>query len=333
VALTILKRPVRFNLQWLKPPVLPPDGSMTLFEHLRELRYRLVVGALAIFLAMIACAFFYEQMYQILLHPYQVAKTTLETAKPGLKLEVVNIGVGAPFSLAVKITLIAGLVLSAPIWLYQIWSFVVPGLLAKEKKWALVFVAAASPLFAAGVALGYWVMPKGIAVLVGFTPEAVDTTNMLNVNDFLSFLIRVMLVFGVAFLIPVFVLMLNFIGVVKASQLAKARLYVIFGTFVFGAVATPSTDPISMLALAIPMSLLFLVAEVIAHLSDRRKSRRAQTTNGDLVVGNSVAEDRALQALSDEPGTTVDRTVDDTNLVDGYDGYDGDADADAKDVR
>lgn len=296
MALTILKRPVRFNFAWLKPPPVPADGSMTLFEHLNELRYRLVVSTLAIVVAMVACAFFYEQMYQVLLHPYEVAKAALETAKPGLKLEVVNIGVGAPFSLAMKITLIAALVVSAPIWLYQIWSFVVPGLLAKEKKWALVFVMSASPLFAAGVALGYWVMPKGIAVLVGFTPEAVDTTNMLNVNDFLSFLIRVMLVFGIAFLIPVFVLMLNFLGVVKASSLAKSRMYVVFGTFIFGAVATPTTDPISMLALAIPMSILFLVAEVIAHLSDRRKARKA-LAGGDVEVRGSVDEDRALADL------------------------------------
>ncbi|MET0693116.1 MAG: twin-arginine translocase subunit TatC [Propionibacteriaceae bacterium] len=297
MALSIMGRPVRFSLKWLKPPEMPPDGSMTLFEHLRELRYRLVVAAVAIIVAMIVCAFFYQEMYQLLLYPYEQAKAALEASKPGLKLEVVNIGIAAPFSLAMKITLVAGLVLSGPVWLYQIWSFVVPGLLAKEKKWALVFVAAASPLFAAGVLLGYFIMPKGIAVLVGFTPEAVDTTNMLNVTDFLSFLIRVMLVFGVAFLIPVFVLMLNFLGVIKASQLAKARLYVVFGTFVFGAVATPSTDPISMLALAIPMSLLFLAAEVIAHISDRRKSRRV--VDSDLAVAASVENDRALQELDE----------------------------------
>ncbi len=292
-------RPVRFSLKWLLPPEVPPDGSMTLFEHLRELRYRLVVAAVAIVVAMVGCAFFYNEMYLLLLHPYNVAKSALEASKPGLKLEVVNIGIAAPFSLAMKITLIAALVVSAPVWLYQIWSFVVPGLLAKEKKWAIIFVVASSPLFAAGVALGYWIMPKGIAVLVGFTPQAVDTTNMLNVNDFLSFLIRVMLVFGIAFLIPVFVLMLNFLGVIKARQLAKARLYVIFGTFVFGAVATPSTDPISMLALAIPMSILFLAAEVIAHIFDARKARRAVTPDGEVVLGKSVADDKALRELEE----------------------------------
>jgi sec-independent protein translocase protein TatC len=299
-------RPVRFSLKWMLPPELPPDGSMTLFEHLRELRYRLVVAAAAIIVAMIGCAFFYQEMYQLLLYPYQQAKAALEASKPGLKLEVVNIGIAAPFSLAMKITLVAGLVVSGPVWLYQIWSFVVPGLLAKEKKWALVFVAAASPLFAAGVLLGYFIMPKGIAVLVGFTPEAVDTTNMLNVTDFLSFLIRVMLVFGVAFLIPVFVLMLNFLGVIKASQLAKARLYVVFGTFVFGAVATPSTDPISMLALAIPMSLLFLAAEVIAHISDRRKARKVVDAGSEVSVGSSVDDDRALRELDENDGSSKD---------------------------
>ena len=294
-------RPVRLSLAWLKPPPAPPDGAMTLFEHLRELRYRLVVASLAIVVGMIICGFFYQDLYTVLLRPYEVAKHTLEVSKPGLQLSVVQIGVGAPFSLAMKIALIGGLVVSGPVWLYQIWSFVVPGLLAKEKKWALIFVAASSPLFAAGVLLGYWIMPKGIAVLVGFTPAKVDTQNLLNVNDFLSFLLRVMLVFGVAFLIPVFVLMLNFIGVIKAKQLAKARSFVIFATFVFGAVATPSTDPISMLALAIPMTALFMASEVIAHISDARKARRLAAVGDEIVLTDSTAEDKALKELSDDP--------------------------------
>jgi len=300
VALTIAGRPLRFSLKWLKPPPTPADGSMTLFEHLNELRYRLVIASLGIIVATVLCAFFYGELYAVLLHPYTVAKEALEIAKPGIQMEPVNIGVAAPFSLAMKIVLIAGLVLSGPIWLYQVWAFIVPGLMSKEKKWALIFVGASSPLFAAGVALGYVIMPKGIAVLVGFTPEGVDTKNLVNVNDFLGFLIRVMLVFGVAFLIPVFVLMLNFIGLIKARQLAKARLYVIFGTFVFGAIATPSTDPISMLALAIPMSVLFMISEVIAHISDRRKARRAARVGDDLEVRDGIGEDKALLALSDD---------------------------------
>ena len=99
-------------------------------------------------------------------------------------------------------------------------------------------------------------------------------TNLQNINDYLSFLLRVMVVFGIAFVIPLLVLMLNIVGVIKAKQLSKYRTLVIFGTFVFGAIATPSTDPFSMLALAAPMTLLFLAAEVIAHILDRRKAPR-----------------------------------------------------------
>ena len=128
-------------------------------------------------------------------------------------------------------------------------------------------------MFAAGVLVGYFVLPKGISVLLSFTQ--VGVANLQNMNDYLSFLLRVMVVFGIAFLIPLLVLMLNIVGVVKASQLSKYRTLVIFGTFVFGAVATPSTDPFSMLALAAPMTLLFLAAEVIAHILDRRKARKA----------------------------------------------------------
>ena len=169
-----------------------------------------------------------------------------------------------------------------------------PGLLAKEKKWALIFIGTATPLFALGVATAYFVLPKAIAVLLSFTAEGV--TNLQNINTFLSFMLRLMVVFGIAYLIPLLVLMLNIVGVVKARQLAKYRTLVIFGTFVFGAVATPSTDPFSMLALALPMTVLFLAAEVIAHILDRRKSRRI----GQGRWSNTAsAGDRTLRELTD----------------------------------
>ncbi len=128
----------------------------------------------------------------------------------------------------------------------------VPGLLAKEKKWALIFIGLAAPLFAGGVLVAYVVLPKAISVLLNFTQSGV--TNLQDINLYLSFLLRLMVVFGIAFLLPLLVVMLNFLGVVKAAQLRRYRTYVIFGTFVFGAVATPSTDPFSMLALALPMT-------------------------------------------------------------------------------
>jgi sec-independent protein translocase protein TatC len=307
VSLTIKGRPIRFSLAWLKPPPLPADGSMTLFEHLRELRYRLVVASLAILVGTIAAWFFQERLVDVLMHPYNQAVEALKAKKPDAQTLIVNQGIASPFTLALKVSALAGLILSSPVWLWQLWSFIVPGLLAREKKWALVFIGAATPLFMAGVAVGYIVMPKGIMVLLGFTQSGV--ANLQDLNQFLSFLMRVMIVFGVAFLIPLVVLMLNILGVIPAKYLSKYRTYVIFATFVFGAVATPSTDPFSMLALAAPMTVLFLVAEVLAHILDRRKARRA-ALGGDDLAGRGVDSDAALRDLSDDgradpaPGTS-----------------------------
>ena len=264
---------------------------MTLFEHLRELRYRLVVSSLAILVGMIIAWFFREDLMAVLRAPYDAAVEQLKARDPKAETILVNQGIASPFTLALKVSALAGAVLTAPVWLFQLWSFIVPGLLAKEKKWTLIFIGAATPLFAAGVAVGYLVLPKGITVLLSFTQNGV--ANLQDVNQFLSFLLRFMIVFGVAFLIPLVVLMLNIVGVVKAKQLSKYRTYVIFGTFVFGAVATPSTDPFSMLALAVPMALLFVAAEVIAHILDRRKARRA----GDELVVAGVDDDVALREL------------------------------------
>jgi sec-independent protein translocase protein TatC len=291
VSLTIKGRPIRFSLKWLKPPPVPPDGSMTLFEHLRELRYRLVVASLAIIAATILAAFFYQFLLELLTSPYRSGIDDLKENNPEAVTELVNINLTSPLKLAVQVCLVAGLVLSGPVWLYQLWAFIVPGLLAKEKKWALIFIGLASPLFAGGVATAYYVLPKAIAVLLSFTAEGV--ANLQDINLFLSFMLRLMVVFGIAYLIPLLVLMLNIVGVVKASQLSKYRTLVIFGTFVFGAVATPSTDPFSMLALALPMSLLFLGAEAIAHVVDRRKARRAGAIGDEL-----LASDKALRELS-----------------------------------
>jgi len=303
VSFSIKGRPIRFSLKWLRPPPLPPDGSMTLYEHLRELRYRLIVAALAIVLGMIVCGFFYPQLFDLLTKPYYAGIEDLKAKRPGAVTALVTNNLASPMTIALKICMVAGIVLTSPIWLYQLWAFVVPGLLAKEKKWALIFIGAAVPLFTAGVVVAYIVLPKGITVLLGFTQSGV--TNLQDINLFLSFLLRVMIVFGIAFVLPLFVVMLNMVGVLSAQQLSKYRTYVIFGTFVFGAMATPSTDPFSMLALAIPMSLLFIGAEVVTHIHDRRKARRLALAGPDLPVQHSIEGDQALRELGNpaEPDT------------------------------
>jgi sec-independent protein translocase protein TatC len=232
----------------------------------------------------------------ILQRPYFEAIDDLKAKNPDADTSLVNINLTSPLTLALKVSALAGALLTAPIWLYQLWAFIVPGLLAKEKKWALIFIGVATPMFIGGVVVGYVVLPKAITVLLSFTQSGV--TNLQDINAYLSFLLRLMLVFGIAFLIPLIVLILNIVGVVKAKTLAKYRTLVIFGTFVFGAVATPSTDPFSMLALAAPMTLLFLAAEAIAHVLDRRKARRAALAGDDLLIRGSVDKDKALRELS-----------------------------------
>lgn len=269
---------------------------MTLFEHLRELRYRLVIASLAIIVGMIISGFFYPALFDILTRPYYAGIADLKANKPGAVTALVSNNLASPFTLALKVCMVGGLVLTSPIWLYQLWAFVVPGLLAKEKKWALIFIGVATPMFIGGVVVGYVVLPKAITVLLSFTQSGV--TNLQDINAYLSFLLRLMLVFGIAFLIPLIVLILNIVGVVKAKTLAKYRTLVIFGTFVFGAIATPSTDPFSMLALAAPMTVLFLAAEAIAHVLDRRKARRAALAGDDLLIRGSVEKDKALRELS-----------------------------------
>ena len=300
MSLTIKGRPIHFSLKWLKPPALPPDGTMTLFEHLRELRYRLIVSILAIIVGMVVAWFFRYDLLDILQRPYFQAIAALKAKHPDANTSLVNINLTSPLTLSLKVSALAGAIATAPFWLYQLWAFVVPGLLAKEKKWALICIAAATPMFVGGVVVAYVVLPKAIAVLLSFTQSGV--TNLQDINAYLAFLLRLMLVFGIGFLIPLIVLMLNIVGVIKAKQMAKYRSLVIFATFVFGAVATPSTDPFSMLAVAAPMALLFLAAEVIAHILDRRKERQAALAGDDLIVRHTVTDDKALHELTEGPG-------------------------------
>jgi sec-independent protein translocase protein TatC len=241
---------------------------MTLTEHLRELRRRLFISVCAIAVGFVLGWIFYEPLFDLLMDPWETAVARL-AEEQGLQAEAVMTGVTSPFVIQAKVALVAALVIASPIWLYQIWAFIVPGLHANERRWTLAFVCVAGPFFLAGVVLGYLVMPKGIEVLLSFTPG--EISNLAPVTDYLSFVLRVLIVFGVSFEIPLFVVMLNLAGVVRAKQLARWRAIILFGTFVFAAVATPSTDPITMLLLAIPMCVLFLIAELIARFVDRRR--------------------------------------------------------------
>jgi sec-independent protein translocase protein TatC len=243
-------------------------GRMALSDHFRELRARLMKSVLALVVATIASFFFYNQLLELVTGPFNDARDRLGSSTNTV---IYVSGVGGGLMIQLKLCALSGVVLSSPVWLYQIWAFVLPGLHRNERRWTMLFVAIAGPLFAAGVALGYYVLPKGLQVLISFTPA--DMTNLNDFNDFFSFMVRMLLVFGISLEIPFFVVLLNLAGVVSGRTLGRYRPWIILGTFIFAAVATPSTDPISMLLLAVPMLALFLVSEIIARVVDRRRGR------------------------------------------------------------
>lgn len=247
-------------------PDRDPEGRMTLGEHLRELRNRLLKAIAAIVLLGITGVVFYEPILQTLIEPFNTV-----AAQQDLEAEINFGGVADPFTIPLKIGFLVGVILASPFWIYQIWAFVTPALYRNEKRWAAAVVGIAAPLFLAGVALCFWLLPRGLGVLLGFTPDGVS--NIVLFTDYLNFVIRLVLVFGIAFLLPVFMLLLNALGVLSGAALSNARRWIVLGVFVFAAVATPTGDPITMLTLAAPMWVLFEVSVLVARLNDRRRDR------------------------------------------------------------
>ncbi|GAA1973556.1 twin-arginine translocase subunit TatC [Nocardioides panacihumi] len=247
---------------------------MALSDHMRELRARIIRSVSVLVLAFCVSLFFYHQLLDLVVEPYRHA---VEILGGKVNAEIVMSGVSAPLMLQLKLCGIAAIVVSSPYWLLQIWGFVVPGLTQREKRWTRVFGLVAGPLFIAGVALGYYILPKGVEVLLTFTPEGVK--NLQDFGEFFTFMTRMLLVFGIAMEIPLFVVLLNLAGVVSGKMLSRYRPWIIMGTMVFAAVATPSTDPFSMLMLAVPMLILFGIAEVIARTVDRARGRRRESTD------------------------------------------------------
>lgn len=244
-------------------------GAMTLAEHLRELRGRLFKSALAIVAGMVVGWIFYNPIYEFLSEPIN---SVIEAAQAqGREIEVVVLGVTDPFTLKLKISAMVGLVISAPVWLYQLWRFITPGLHRHEKRTAYLFVGFGFPLFLAGVVVAYLVLPKGLDLLFGFTPENVG--NFVEVSRYLSFFLRTALVFGLGFLLPLVLVALNIVGILSGKRLLSWWRGIIFGVFVFAAVATPSGDPITLFVLALPMLALVGAAMGFCFINDRRRAR------------------------------------------------------------
>ncbi len=255
-----------------------PEGRMSVLDHLRELRRRVIVVAVIIAAGAVLGWYLYPHTLEFLKKPYCSVPYTLRFPgnDPDPKhCDLIYTGVLDGFTTRLKVAVISGAVFTAPLWLYQIWAFVTPGLKKNERKYTVYFIAASTLLFVAGMSLAYLVLAKGLNVLVRSSGPGVLA--VLTANGYLSFVTLLLTVFGLAFELPLLVIMANLVGVLPAKLLRKSQRLAIFLIFLFAAVATPSTDPFTMTAMAVPMCLLFEGAVLFATIHDKRKAiRRAE---------------------------------------------------------
>ena len=246
-----------------------PNAEMTLIEHLRELRNRLFQVVSFLVVATIVGWFIYDFTFDLLKRPIDFA--IADAAAEGREIGLVLAGVADAFTLQLKVSATFALIVTAPVWLWHLWRFITPGLQQKERRYGMIFMFTALPLFFGGVWLAYTVLPFAMDLLLGFTPQGVS--NLLPVDRYLNFFLRTLIVFGLGFLAPVVIVMLSLANVVAGSTMMKYWRQVIMVVVVFGAVATPTGDPLNMLLLAGQMLILVFGAIGIAVLIDKRRGR------------------------------------------------------------
>ena len=244
--------------------------EMSLIEHLRELRSRLFKASVAIVIGTVVAWGFYPQIFDILSQPVNVIVEKAQSN--GRDVRLVLGGVADAFVLQIKVSVVTSMLVTSPIWIYQLWRFITPGLYRKEKLRAYLFASVATPLFISGAVLAYIFLPIGLQLLFGFTPLGVG--NYVPVDRYLSFFLRMVLVFGISFLTPLFIVMLNIFDMLEAKAITSRWRLVVLITFAFSAIATPTGDPVNMTLLAAPVLLLISAATFIAWLNDKRRARK-----------------------------------------------------------
>jgi sec-independent protein translocase protein TatC len=272
-----------------------PEGRMPLMDHIRELRNRVVKMALALLAGMTVGFIFFNQAWHVIERPLCTVHIRNQVGCHTLGVnQLVLDGPLDAFYLRVKVALIVGVILSSPVWLYQIWAFAAPGLHAREKQWSCLFLGAAIPLFGIGVTACYLSVGRSLRYLLSLTPGGVQ--NLIQVDQYISFVMAMMLAFGLAFELPLLIVMLNLAGVLTHERFRKWRRVLIFGVFLIAGMANPSPDPLTMLILGGTCAVLVEAAEVIVWSHDRRRAR----LHPDPYTG--LADDELSPLPSGSPG-------------------------------
>jgi sec-independent protein translocase protein TatC len=245
-----------------------PEEAMSMMDHLREPRMRLVRSVLAVGVSTLLLLVFYDQLKNLLTKPYR----NLCEKRPdfGCDGTLFSLGPLDGFSARMRVCLYGGLVLALPIILWQIWRFIVPALSKKEKNYAVPFIGSSVVLFGLGCYLAYWTLDKALEFLISWSGS--DVTQAYQITKYINLVVMMMLAFGIGFLSPVLLVFLQLVSVVTPRTLIRNWRYAVMGIFVSAAVITPSGDPISLLALAIPLTILYLIAVLIGWLLTRRRT-------------------------------------------------------------
>lgn len=278
------------------PDGAPHDTRMSLAGHLLELRKRLFRAALGLAVGIVVGYLLADPILEILRTPIVALA---ESRNASLNYDSIS---GA-FELKLRIALFAGAVLSSPVWLYQVFAFLVPALSRKERRYTFGFFFSAVPLFLAGCVVGFGLFPHIVELLAGFA--STEDSTILVASYYFDFVMKLVLAVGIAFVLPVFVVLLNFIGVLPGATIVRGWRVVILAIVVFCAIATPAADVMSMFLLAIPMTALFAVAAGIALLHDRRIARRLAVLDTASAVTPLATPPVAASATLVGPTTTV----------------------------
>ena len=249
-----------------------PEGRMPVMDHIRELRNRVVKMLLALAAGTVAGFVLFNPVWKVIERPLCHAVIRGQTGCTTLGVN--QLALSGPldsFYLRVKVAVIVAVIVSSPVWLYQVWAFIAPGLYARERRWGYIFLGTAVPLFLTGVALAYLSLGRSMHYLLGLTPSGV--ANIISVDEYMSFVMAMLLAFGIAFLVPLLIIMLNLAGILTHERFRKWRRVLIFAVFLIAGMANPSPDPITMLILGGACAALVEVAEFIVWSHDRRRAR------------------------------------------------------------